>query len=246
MNKSFMFLVCLMVSMAGFAQENQIRMENSSAAQESISIRPTIGTTITDLRVAKPFGDNFNVTPQAGISVGVGLLIPSLNPYLSYETGLFYGESKTQVTTQYGINGTITADTITTFQEINLTLKRFTIPFFLRVYPGTHSSGFYLKGGIITHIQESMAYTGYNETSSSNALSQRNVSRESFSSRSGYDDGLRPIVLDGALGVGYEFGMKSGLALMADLTYQRGLLGVAIEDNDLQADAAVFNFGIGF
>ena len=249
--KRYLFvLISFIFATAAQAQSSKTSTRTSSFL-DSVTIAPTIGTIYTDFEVDfGPAGIDAleeKVTPLPGLTIGLEATLNTNDPYVDYQTGLIYSRSRAEIearfqeTVDFG-SGPTNADY---YVQNIVDLERISLPILARVFPLQKDVRFYLKGGFLIHHQM-RAYSNTSQTRIFQAPGEDPVV-DTDSNKTSSNEGLRAIVPDALVGVGYEFNVTDSFGLNTELGYQRSLLSISTLDSDgFMTNIFYFRAGIGF
>lgn len=201
---------------------------------------PSFGITYTDIQMEGSQGSTIETKPQVGFSLGLSVYIPSRSPYVDYQSGLYYSQSKTniivnQVETQGG-------DTIYNHSDYDLSFQRLSLPVIMRVYPFQKSTGIYFSLGAVANYLMSAEREGIRRTQ---RVSNSQTTWTSAVINSDVTELYNTLVVDGLAGIGFGLPIGGGFGIAAELTYRYGLTQLA-KDSASRADTFYVSFGIGF
>ena len=237
--RNLMVLLCLVLAIPsmGWAQ-SKVTTKAQKQKSKLITLIPQIGTTYSTIRFKDRQGARVN--PDFGFSVGANVLFNFGGSYLSGETGLFY--------TRNNYKQTFVNDNNTFSSQFDVVFQKFSIPLMLRVHPLTKSNGFFVKAGFVPNIQIGASGKG---TYIDNTVTNGQVTAQEITTDKqhlSYHDGLRPITVDASAGLGYGLNVSKDYQMTAELSYQRGLIGLSniLEEDDFQMDSTTLLVGVIF
>lgn len=236
--KALLSIALGLFSALSLAQTN--RTETSIAPSfADARFSPSFGIMLTDFSVSGN-GATVSTTPEVGFSLGMDVYIPSSSPYVDYQSGFYYWNSRTRVESRFSNTS------LSLYNNSLIEVKRLSLPLIAKIYPFQKSSGFYTRAGVFNHFLIEATEDSTTYISQKTSLLQNNTDVETNNRRLTSADGYKSYTLDAVVGAGFESTIGRSFAFMVELNYLYGLTPVASGPNEIRSDSYYATFGIGF
>lgn len=220
------FALGLFIS-AGAQAQTSVAKPSKSKTGSRFSFTPTVGAIFTTFDFTRD-SDGINSTAEGGFAIGLELTLNSSSRYVDYQSGLIYSQSQTRTTGTDSDSWNDGQSWSTSNYQNTIELQRLSIPVAVRVFPWQKSSNFYFKGGLMFNYQMRAKYNGTSTYTEGGLNASSTPEADVWEGTADDGEGLRAIVPDVLVGLGYNINMGKSLKnINAELAYQRGLLGIS-------------------